>query len=147
MILTSVGFELGSSEKKVSTLTTRFTPRPKPTWLSVQCLFSNDFVKLLEFRILQSGAIANISFIQPLYRLSAVWPDWAIYWTLGKFLKALATINLPKSLTFLGNFYNGVKIYHFSREIIFGQLLYTFFLVTLINYQWSGQRYIFSATS
>ena len=28
--------------------------------------------------------------------LQAVWPDWAIYWTLGNFLKPLATINLPK---------------------------------------------------
>jgi len=50
-------------------------------------------------------------------------PDWLIYWTLGKFLKPLATINLPKSPTFLGNFGKGVKIYHFSSEIIFGQLL------------------------
>ena len=33
-----------------------------------------------------------------------VWPDWAIYWTLGNFLKPLAKINLPKSLKFLGNF-------------------------------------------
>ena len=44
-------------------------------------------------------------------------------WTLGKFLKPLATIDLLKSLTFLDNFYKGVKIYHFSSEIIFGQLL------------------------
>ena len=29
-----------------------------------------------------------------------VWPDWAIYWTLGNFLKPLATINLPKFPTF-----------------------------------------------
>ena len=43
--------------------------------------------------------------------------------TLGKFLKRLATINLPKSITFLGNFCKGVKIYRFSSEIIFGQLL------------------------
>ena len=34
--------------------------------------------------------------------IAAVWPDWAIYWILGKFLKPLATINLPKSPTFLG---------------------------------------------
>ena len=27
----------------------------------------------------------------------AVWPDLAIYWTLGNFLKPLATINFPKS--------------------------------------------------
>ena len=30
---------------------------------------------------------------------------------------------LFKALTFLGNFCEGVKIYHFSSEIIFGQLL------------------------
>ena len=29
--------------------------------------------------------------------LPSVWPDWAINWTLGKFLKPLATIILPKS--------------------------------------------------
>ena len=42
--------------------------------------------------------------------LVPVWPDWAIYWILGNFLKHLATINLPKSTRFLGNFCNGVKI-------------------------------------
>ena len=52
-----------------------------------------------------------------------VWPDWAIFSTLGKFFKPLATINLPKTLTFLGNFCKGIKIYHFSSEIIFEQLL------------------------
>ena len=44
---------------------------------------------------------------------SAVWPDWAIYWTLWNFSKPLAAINLPKSPTFLGNFFEGVKNYHF----------------------------------
>ena len=43
--------------------------------------------------------------------------------TLGNFLGPFATINLAKSSTFLGNFCKGVKIYHFSSEIIFGQLL------------------------
>ena len=52
-----------------------------------------------------------------------VWPDWAIYWILGNFLKPLAIINFPKSLTFFGNFCKGVKIIHFICEIIFGQLL------------------------
>ena len=28
--------------------------------------------------------------------LLTVWPDWAIYWTLGKFLKPLATINFAQ---------------------------------------------------
>ena len=55
--------------------------------------------------------------------LCAAWPDWAIYWTLGNFLKPLATINWSKSPTFLGNFCKGAKIYHFSSEIILRQLL------------------------
>ena len=37
----------------------------------------------------------------------------------GLLLKPLATIKLPKSPTFLGNFCKGVKIYYFSSEIIF----------------------------
>ena len=53
----------------------------------------------------------------------AVWPELAIFCTLGSFIKPFATMNLPKSLTFLGNFCKGVKIYHFSSEILFGQLL------------------------
>ena len=52
-----------------------------------------------------------------------VWPDVAIFRTLGNFLKPLTTINLAKSPTFLGNFCKGFKIYHFSNEIIFGQFL------------------------
>ena len=42
-----------------------------------------------------------------------VWPDWAIYWTLGNFSKLLALINLSRSPTFLGNFCKGVKIFYF----------------------------------
>ena len=53
----------------------------------------------------------------------AVWPDWAIYWTLDNFLKLLATINLHQSPPFLGNFYKGIKIIHISSETISGQLL------------------------
>ena len=41
----------------------------------------------------------------------------------GQLLKPLAAINLPKSPTFLGKFCKVVKIFHFSPEIIFGQLL------------------------
>ena len=65
-----------------------------------------------------------------------VWPDWAIYWTLGKFLKPAATIILPKSTTFSGYFCKGVKIYHFSNEIIFGQLLLTFGNVFWSHWAW-----------
>ena len=53
----------------------------------------------------------------------------------GELSKPLAAIDLPKSLTFFGNFCKGVKIYHFPSEIILGQLLYpfsNFFLVTLV---------------
>ena len=41
----------------------------------------------------------------------------------GHFLKPLAIINLTKYPTFLGNYCKRVQIYHFSGEIIFGQLL------------------------
>ena len=44
----------------------------------------------------------------------------------GQFFKPLATINLPKSPTFLGNFSKGVKIFYFSSEIILG----TFYSLT-----------------
>ena len=47
-----------------------------------------------------------------------MWPDWAIYWSLGNFLKPLATIILPNFSTFLG-----LKIYHFSSEIILGNFI------------------------
>ena len=40
----------------------------------------------------------------------------------GQLFKAFSNNNLPKSLTFLGIFCKGVKMYHFSSEIIFGQL-------------------------
>ena len=42
-------------------------------------------------------------------------------WT--TFKKPLSTINLPKCLSFLGNFCKAVKIFNFTCEIIFGQLL------------------------
>ena len=54
---------------------------------------------------------------------------------IGQVLKPLATIYLPKSPTFLGIHCKGVKICHFSSELIFWQLLQTFgdfFLVTLV---------------
>ena len=48
---------------------------------------------------------------------------WGNLLDFGQILKPLATINFPKSPTLLGNFCKDVKIYHFSSEIIFGQLL------------------------
>ena len=44
----------------------------------------------------------------------------AIFWTLGNFLKPLATNTLPKSCTFLGNFCKGAKIYHFLVKPFLG---------------------------
>ena len=55
-----------------------------------------------------------------------VWPDWAIYYTLGNFSKPVATNILPKLSTFLGSLSKVVKIFHFSIENQFGRLLYTF---------------------
>ena len=66
--------------------------------------------------------------------VTSVCPDWAIYWTLGIFLKPLAIINLPKSSTLLDNFCKGVKIYNFPSEIILGNFIdiWRFFPVTLL---------------
>ena len=49
------------------------------------------------------------------------------------FSKPVAIISLPKLPTFLGNFCKGVKIYHFSSEILFGQLLWTFGDILLVT--------------
>ena len=60
----------------------------------------------------------------------AVWPDWAIYWTLGNFLKPLAAINLLKIFRIIRQFCKGAKILNFSSEIIldnFYRLLATFY--------------------
>ena len=48
------------------------------------------------------------------------------------FSKPLATISLPKSPKFLGNFSNGVKIFNFSCEIILDN-----FYRHLANFCWS----------
>ena len=79
--------------------------------ISTPSLYSLNILKSIEISFLTHRG------------LSPVWPDLAIYCTLGNFLKPLATINLPKSSAFLGHFCKGVKIFHFSIEIIFGQLL------------------------
>ena len=53
----------------------------------------------------------------------------------GQFESLWQQLICHKSSTFLGNFCKGVKIFSFSSEIIFGQLLKTFgnfLLVTLV---------------
>ena len=89
------------------------------------------FISLLQLAAEMKNGLRNFNFKRDycLYEAGAeaskqaVWPDWAIHWTLGNFVKPLATINFPKSPTFLSKFYKGDKIYHFSSEIIFWQLL------------------------
>ena len=49
-----------------------------------------------------------------------VWPDWAIYCTLGNFSKPAGTIILTKLPKLFGNFCKGVKIFHVSSDIILG---------------------------
>ena len=53
--------------------------------------------------------IANSAYIMTLSSVTRL-GDLLVF---GQFLKPLATNNLSKSPTFLGNFFKGVKIYHF----------------------------------
>ena len=46
-----------------------------------------------------------------IYVLELVWPDWAIYYTLGNFSKHVVTVILLKLPTFLGESF--VKIFQF----------------------------------
>ena len=70
-------------------------------------------------------------------RCSAVWPDWAIYWTLGEFLKPLATINLSKSPTFLAIFVNMLKSFILLRKSYLGK-----FCRHLAIFFWSHWWYV-----
>ena len=56
------------------------------------------------------------------WTMQTVWPDWAIYWTLGNFLKPLATINLPQSPPFLGNFWKLSKSIIFLVKLFLGNI-------------------------
>ena len=107
---------------------TTFSKQFSPTECQFELRPISEILFILQFRFqfeavdfLPWWAFWNASF--QLESVNSVWPDLAIYWTLGKFLKSLATIYLPEPPTFLGNFCNGVKMYNFSSEIIFEQLL------------------------
>ena len=78
---------------------------------------------LMTFNFLPNLLLNAAAVLSPRRTYVPVWPNWAIYWTLGNFWKPLATINLSKYPTFLSNFCKGVKIYHFSSEIILGNFL------------------------
>ena len=96
-------------------------------WFNVKLnLFSGKrcwgpFLICLLFTLPPELPFSYCLYLTSMYR--PVWPDWAIYWTLGNFLKPLGTINLSKSPIFLGNFCKGIKFFDFFSEIIFGQLL------------------------
>ena len=79
------------------------------------------------WKITMTKKLRNLTF----FGFEPVWPDWAIYWTLGNFWEPLATINLPKSPTFIGNLCKG----DISSEIFLGNFyldIWRFFLVTLL---------------
>ena len=57
-----------------------------------------------------------------IFDLPTVWPDWAIYFTLGNFSKPAGTIVLPKLPTSLGNFCKGVKNLSFLVKSFLGNL-------------------------
>ena len=74
-----------------------------------------------------------------------VWPVWANFWILGSFSKPLATINFPKSPTFLGNFCKGVKIFNFFWWNHFWTTfidIWCLFLVTLERIEKRQQQHI-----
>ena len=92
---------------------------------------------LIQFQVIRLLRIVSLEL--PIRHLCSqkgaepVWPDLAIYWTFGNFSKPLATINLAKYLTFLGNFGKGVKILNFSSEIIFGATFIEIWRVLLVT--------------
>ena len=75
-----------------------------------------------------------------LFIRGAVWPDRAIFCTLGNHSKHLATIILPKSPTILVNFCKGVKIIHFLVKSFLGNFYRN--LAIFIWSHWRGARYL-----
>ena len=98
-----------------------------------------DITNIGKFRIIEGGHL-QVCNINSQFSLNTSVTTLGDLLNFGQLLKPLATIHLSKSPTFSGNFSKDVEIYHFSREIFFGQLLKTFgvfFLVTLLNTQTS----------
>ena len=80
-----------------------------PGWFEVLNKFSPEWVHTI-CQSYKHSTIVNYDWKLSIVRCYHI----LIYWI---------QINLPKSPTFLGIFCISVKIYHFSSEIIFGQLL------------------------
>ena len=79
-----------------------------------------------------SVEMENIFSERTLTVLTAVWPDWVIYCTLGSFLKPVATIIMLKLPTFFGNFCQDVEILHFLVKSFWGN-----FYGYLATFYWS----------
>ena len=78
-------------------------------WLVASVIRLGDFWKYLGYFLIQHLATLVVAYVVPLSVVIAEvkamtcqseWPDWAIFCTLGNFLKPLTTIDLPKSPTF-----------------------------------------------
>ena len=124
----------------------------QPTYLDHAGTFSSLNGSIRNDKNSFAGLIPCVSRVQILYVFfdlktkvvsCPVWLDWAINWTLGNFLKPLATINMP---TFLGKFFNGDIIYHFFSEIFIRQLLKTFcyFLWSHCSYPWIKSKELYN---
>ena len=97
----------------------------KGTFLRWKVVLTRQHTQSLSLFLTYKISLSHIYTHTPPYSVfhsRIVWPDWAIYCTLGNFSKPVATINLPNLPTYSGNFCKGVKIFRFSSEIIFGQL-------------------------
>ena len=82
-----------------------------------------DFLKQLLLQKQNKNSLNPVIYkVCQIVEIHRVWPDWAIFCTLGNHSKQVATIVLPNLPILLGNFCKGVKMLQFSSEIIFGQL-------------------------
>ena len=83
-----------------------------------------DFLKQLLLQKQNKNSLNPVIYkVCQIVEIHRVWPDWAIFCTLGNHSKQVATIILPKSTHIVRQFFKGVNVIHFSSEITFGQLL------------------------
>ena len=78
-----------------------------------------------------SAVMATHLYLLPQCVCQSVWPDWAIYCTLGNFSKPMATIILSKLPTFLGNFLKQSKSFIFLVKSFLGN-----FYKNLATFYW-----------
>ena len=88
-------------------------------------------------------AAAPLKFIYDMDSWS-VWPDWAIYCTLGNFLKPAATIILHKSPTFLAIFVEVTKSLIFLVESFLAKFYRHLATFYWSHWYWSSNSFRFS---